>query len=524
MTYLTVPVVGQTLEMCQERISAAGQAGAEMVELRTDYLSGLCPQVVGSLVQSVRNISLPVLVTCRDKQQGGQGDWDRNKRTEILVSAVGSGADFIDCEFSTFLHAETQKSILEVLARHPKTRLILSAHDFHGPFEDVENLYESIMTVCPQAIPKLVFTANHISDCFPAFDLLHTKQNDVIIFCMGPAGVVSRVLAKKLGSFLTFASLDNEQATAPGQLTIRQVKDLYRWDKINPQTEIFGVIGDPVMHSLSPTLFNTCFEKEAVNAVHLPFYVQREKTGFDLFMQGILSRPWLNVRGLSVTLPHKTNALFFAGRHGEYVEPLATTIGAVNTLKIGYNNILSAYNTDYAGAMNALTATLGDGKHVLHNVKIAVIGSGGVARAVVAGLTDAGADITIYNRTVNKATLLAQEFRCRACGLEELAGLDASVVINCTSIGMSPNVDVSPLPAHLFKPGMAAFDTIYTPLHTRFLRDAQAAGAKIVNGAEMFIRQAMAQYHIFFGKDPDESTMRKTVFNKLGIKSDESVK
>ena len=128
--------------------------------------------------------------------------------------------------------------------------------------------------------------------------------------------------------------------------------------------------------------------------------------------------------------------------------------------------------------MDALTATLGNGKHVLHNEKVAVIGSGGVARAVVAGLTDAGADITIYNRTVNKATLLAQEFRCKACGLEELAGLDASVVINCTSIGMSPNVDVSPLPARLFKTGMAAFDTIYTPLHTRFLQDAAGRRGK----------------------------------------------
>jgi 3-dehydroquinate dehydratase/shikimate dehydrogenase len=516
MTYLAVPVSGQTIDQCKEQLKAACKTGAQMVELRTDYLHDLCPKTVALFIQSAHKVSLPVLVTCRDKAQGGEGDWTLPQRTDILVSAAQCGADYLDCEFSNFLHERTRKSILEVLAQHKKTRLILSAHDFHGPFEDIENLYESILAVCPQAIPKLVFTAGHISDCFAAFDLLHNKKEDAIVFCMGSAGIVSRILAGKFDSFLTFASLDDQQATAPGQLTIRQIKELYRWDKIDAQTEVFGVMGDPVMHSLSPTLYNACFEKEQINAVYLPFHVQDEKKGFDLFMQGILSRPWLDFDGFSVTIPHKTNALDFTGRQGEFVEALAATIGAVNTLKVGFNNILSAYNTDYAGAMNALAATLGDGKHVLHSVKVAIIGSGGVARAVVAGLANAGADITIYNRTVNKAKLLAQEFRCKACGLEELAGIEATVVINCTSIGMSPNADVSPVPAQIFKPGMTAFDTVYTPLHTRFLQDAQAAGASVVNGAEMFIHQAMAQYRIFLNREPDEHVIRKIVFDKLG--------
>jgi 3-dehydroquinate dehydratase/shikimate dehydrogenase len=516
MTYLTVPIAGKTLAQCQQSLELAGRAGAEMVELRLDYLTELNNQTIDALIQSARRLALPVLMTCRDQQQGGQGNWDQDKRTQVLVWAVQSGADFIDCEFSNFCHEQVRKPLLDVLTLYPKTRLILSAHNFHGPFEDIDNLYESILVVCPQAIPKLVYTANHICDCFAAFDLLHNKKEDATVFCMGPAGMVSRILAKKMGSFLTFASLDDEQATAPGQLTIRQIKELYRWDRINSQTQILGVIGDPVMHSLGPMLYNACFEKENINAVYLPFLVQQETSGFDLFMQGILSRPWLNAGGFSVTVPHKTNALNFARRHGEFVEGLAMTIGAVNTLKIGFNNILSAYNTDYAGAMNALAAAFGNGKHKLHNVKVAVIGSGGVARAVVAGLTDAGAEVTIYNRTVNKAQLLAQEFRCKACGLEELPVLDASVVINCTSIGMSPNVDASPVPAALFKPEMTAFDTVYTPLHTRFLQDAQAAGASVVNGAEMFIRQAMAQYRIYLDKEPDEPTMRKIVFDKLG--------
>jgi 3-dehydroquinate dehydratase/shikimate dehydrogenase len=516
MTYLAVSIQGQSKAEFENRLKSAKAAGAEMLELRMDYLADLTPPAVVDLIESARRTGLPVIVTCRDSRQGGAGSWDLKQRTDVLLEAVRAGADFIDCEFDNFLNSEVRLDIEAVLSEHPRCRLILSAHNFQGPFEDMERLHDEISSVCPKAIPKLVFTAHHLSDCFPAFDLLHSKEDDVIVFCMGSAGAISRILAKKFGSFLTFASLDNEQATAPGQVPVAVMKELYRWDKLDAGTEILGLIGDPVCHSLGPLLYNTCFEQQDIHALYLPFHVQKEQLGFDLFMQGVLSRPWLNFGGFSVTIPHKTNAMEFAGRQGEYIEPLAVTIGAVNTLKIGFNNILSAYNTDYAGAMDALVAVLGMDKHHLHRMKVAVIGAGGAARAVVAGLTDAGAEITLYNRTMNKAQLLAKEFRCKACGLEDLVSLDAAVVINCTSIGMNPNADASPVPAHIFKAGMTAFDTVYTPLHTQFLRDAQAAGASIVNGAEMFIRQAMAQYRIFLGKEPDEPTLRKTIFDRLG--------
>ncbi|MBM4103290.1 MAG: shikimate dehydrogenase [Planctomycetes bacterium] len=515
MTYLAVPIQGQTKAQFKDRLKAAKEAGAEILELRTDYLTDLSSAVVVELIHSARRTGLPVIVTCRDAKQGGAGNWDLKQRTEVLLEAVRAGAEFIDCEADNFA-GDVQNAIQEVMSANSRCRLILSAHNFQGPFEDIAVLYESIITVCPQAIPKLVYAANHICDCFPAFDLLHNKDRDAIVFCMGSAGMISRVLAKKFDSFLTFASLDDRQTTAPGQLTIRQAKDIYRWDKIDEQTEILGVIGDPVAHSISPWVFNACFEKDGINAVHLPFHVQQDKMGFNSFMKGVVERLWLNMGGFSVTLPHKTNALDFASRGGDFVEPLASTIGAVNTLKIGFNGIVSAYNTDYAGAMDALTSTMGIERHQLHGVKVACIGAGGAARAVVAGLMDAGAEVTIYNRTLPKAQLLAEEFRCRVYGLQELSSLDAAIVINCTSIGMSPNVDASPVPAEVFKAGMTAFDTVYSPLKTRFLQQAEAAGAAIVTGAEMFIRQAMAQYRIFFGKEPDEPTMRKTVSDRLG--------
>ncbi len=499
----------------EARFQPAAAAGAEMLELRFDYLAELNDETVTKIISAAKDTQLPLIATCRDAGQGGQGNWNAKQRRETLVAAILAGADFVDCEFSNFTPTATQHAILDALSKNPRCRLILSAHNFDRPFDDIELLYESVISFCPQAIPKLVYTARHINDCFAAFDLLHNKDQDAIIFGMGKMGQISRVLAKKLGSFLTFAALDEQQASAPGQIPIAQIKSLYRWDAINADTEIYGVIGDPVGHSLSPAIYNANFAKDAINATHLPFLVQDDKAGFDTFMEHILRRPWMGFRGFSVTIPHKTNALDFAEAKGDYVEPLASTIGAVNTLKIGFNSLVSAYNTDYAGAMDALTYTLGIGRHQLHNQKVAVIGAGGVSRAIVAGLVDAGADVTIYNRTHNKGQSLAEEFRCRYAEMDSLDQLQTDIVINCTSLGMSPNIDATPLSATLFKPGMTAFDTVYTPLNTRFLRNAAAAGANCVNGAEMFIRQAMAQYHLFTDRQADEATIRKVVFDRL---------
>ena len=341
---------------------------------------------------------------------------------------------------------------------------------------------------------------------------------------MGQAGVITRLLAKKLGGFVTFACSDADHATAPGQVTVEELKGLYRWDNIDEKTELFGVIGSPVAHSLSPAIFNACFESQGINALYVPLAVDGAKEEFYAFINGIVSRGGgggtgggLGFGGFSVTIPHKAHALDYVNHAGEFVEPLAENIGAVNTLKIGFGGIVSGYNTDYAGAMDALTGVLGIDRHELHSMKIAVVGAGGVARAVVAGLADVGAHVTVYNRTVSKAAALGDEFSCRHAGLDELGGMDAQVVVNCTSIGMHPDVDDSPVPAECFREGMAVFDTVYNPLETKLLREAAAAGAKTVNGAEMFVRQAMAQYKIFIGAEPDEAVIRNTVDKRLGL-------
>lgn len=522
MTYLAVPIAAKDLDGAAELIRSAILAGAEMLELRTDYFDGLSTSLVRKLIGEIRDLTkktpIPIIVTCRDYGQGGARDYPCRLRIDVLTEALEAGAEFVDFEYENFGAAENREQILAGLAENPKARLILSAHDFEGPFEDIEKLRGEISASYPAAIPKLVYRANHIADCFAGFDLLEKADEEVIVLCMGRAGLISRVLAKKLGSFVSFASMAEQKATAPGQLTIEQVKELYRWDNMNVHTELYGVIGSPVEHSVSPAIHNACFAEAGMNRLYLPLLVEGGSDGFERFMDGVMNRPKLGFRGFSVTIPHKRNALDFVKSRKGYVEPLAGRIGAVNTIVVGADGKLSGYNTDYAGALEAITRALNIERGRLANIKVAVVGAGGVSRAIVAGLCDAKAKVVIYNRTIAKAEKLAEQFGCEFAGLDELKQLEADLLVNCTSIGMHPNVNATVLPKEVHSRNMAVFDTVYNPAATLLLKDAKEAGAVTISGVEMFVKQAMAQFRLFTGQNANSALMREIVCKSLGTK------
>jgi len=558
MTYLAVPISAESLDRASRQIEEAVAAGAEMLELRTDYLDRLDPGSVAALLAKAKEAipsSTPVIVTCRDLREGGAGPHAQSLRIEILLAAIEAGADFVDLEYANFLRPQIGQQIRSALAGRPGSRLILSAHDFRGTFADIRQLCRDMQQAFPAAIPKLVYTAHHINDCFDAFDLLHEAKGDLIVLCMGQPGLISRVLARKLGSFVTFASLDEQAATAPGQLTVGTLKRLYRYDRIDAATELFGVIADPVGHSLSPAIHNACFADQGMNRLYLPLLVQGGEAEFGQFLDRILARPWLDFRGFSVTIPHKHSALKYVHAQGDFVEPLADKIGAANTLvvgrlwrgrpalasrghpglaRLGHNasigpevqgqdalatgagpHQLAAYNTDYAGALDAITAGMGIERKELREVPVAVIGAGGVSRAIVAGLTDAGAVVTIYNRTVERAEELATEFGGQFGGLDKLPQMNAKLLINCTSIGMHPNVNATPVPIEYLQPGMTVFDTVYNPAETLLLKQARQKGAKAIDGVAMFVNQAAAQFHLFTGQEADRHLMRAVVSKRL---------
>ncbi|MBN2376164.1 MAG: shikimate dehydrogenase [Sedimentisphaerales bacterium] len=522
MTYLTVPIKVSRLNDSLDEIGRAKGAGAEAVELRLDYARGkLADGEIQTLIGSARRLGLMVLATCRPEWEGGSFKGPEQQRLEILRQAAAGGADFVDVELACFERedfdiqhltgADLAKSGIQ------KAKLLLSSHDFNAKPVDIAERLDR-MAGFGADVRKIAYQADSIEDSFEALDVLRefsAAGQAVVALAMGPAGVITRILAKKLGAFLTFASLVPDSETAPGQLTVEQMKGVFRWDEVGCDTKVFGVIGYPVAHSMSPALHNGSFLQVNYNGLYLPMLVEPPRQRFQDFVDGMRQRQWLNLRGLSVTIPHKHNALEYVRDHGGQLEPLAEKIGAVNTLLFEGDQV-SGFNTDYAGSLDAITNTLGISRYELKGMSAAVVGAGGAARALVAGLTDVGAQVTIYNRTVEKAQVLGQEFNCQWKPLEQLRQMDCELLVNATSIGMHPIVDASPVPAECLKKGMAVFDTVYNPWQTRLLCDAEAVGATVIDGVAMFVNQAAAQFEMFTQQRAPLALMRKIVESQLG--------
>jgi 3-dehydroquinate dehydratase/shikimate dehydrogenase len=518
-TLMAAPLAARDMAALESQAHQALTQGADVLEWRADYLVGLDASKVRAALHGIRaRTSLPVVVTCRDPREGGQNNLPGEVREEVLCAAIAAGADYIDLELDNAMQGPLWEGVRRTLEAHAHTRLILSSHAFEKPFPDLRARYRQTKAVCASAIPKLVYMAHHLSDCFPALDLLHGEGRGAIVLAMGEAGLVSRILARKLGAHLTFASLDEARATAPGQLSLSAFKQLFRADAINAQTEIYGLIGDPIGHSQSPAIHNACFARLGMNRLYLPFWIQGGDGALQGFLDHVAARPWLDLRGFSVTIPHKHAALAYVQSRGGTVEPLTAKIGASNTLTVAWPGDTahwSAYNTDYSGAMHAIRRALKVEAGGMQGWPVAVIGAGGVARALVAGLVDAGTRLTIYNRTVSKAERLAAEFGCAASGLEGLSRLEARLIVNGTSVGMSPQVDAMPVPPAALKGVGAVFDTVYNPRETRLLREARSCGAIGIDGVAMFVSQALEQFRLFTGQEGDAGLMEEVLSRAL---------
>jgi len=270
-------------------------------------------------------------------------------------------------------------------------------------------------------------------------------------------------------------------------------------------TELYGVIGYPVRHSLSPAMHNAAFESAGLNAVYLAFET-RDIKGTIVGMKA------LNLRGLSVTIPHKTDIIPFLDK----VEDLALKIGAVNTV-VNQDGRLIGYNTDAQGALKALEA-----KTPVTGQDCLVVGAGGAARAIGFILKERGAKVTIVNRSLERGEALAKVLKCSFFPLDQLAEHQAQILVQTTPVGMYPNVDQSPVPERAFKKGMVVMDIIYNPLETKLLQTAKATGCTIIDGAGMFVYQGAEQFRLWTGLKPPIKIMTRVVKDALA-KADSNV-
>ncbi|MGE4286202.1 MAG: type I 3-dehydroquinate dehydratase [Phycisphaerae bacterium] len=508
MSLLTAAVCEKTITDFSRYIDKAAHSGAEAIELRLDYLESLTPAATAELVRrAVRHACSKIITTCRDMREDGRNAYQDELRFTALFEAVKAGANFIDMEFAN-IHKPQAKEVMELADKHG-ARVIISAHSFSGPFPDLQAQYDTMYEACPQAIIKIAYMPKHINDCFAAVDVLAKRKGDAAILAMGEAGLFTRILAPKIGSFFSFATI-GDSVTAPGQVSLKQMIKRYRFEKIDSNTRVYGIIAYPVCHSMSPAIYNKTFRKAGCNAVFLPLAVEGGKQEFNAFLDNLRKRPALGFEGFSVSLPHKVSAFEYAEANGSLTER-ARRIGASNTLRI---NPLSADNTDYAGAHIPLKSAL-EGKK---QIKAAVLGAGGVARAVVAALADLSAEITIFNRTVSKAEALAGEFGAKAAPIGDFSG-GFDVVVNCTSLGMSPNNLCCPIDTSFIDSSMVVFDTVYNPLETMLLSESKATGAVILDGLEMFAQQAIEQCAFIAGLEMSEALIRKAVRKEMKHKA-----
>jgi shikimate dehydrogenase len=281
--------------------------------------------------------------------------------------------------------------------------------------------------------------------------------------------------------------------------------------KINAKTKVYGVIGDPIEHSLSPIIHNAAFKKLKLNAVYLAFKVS--PTNLADAVKGLKS---LGVSGFNVTIPHKISIIPLL----DEVDSLAEKIGAVNTVK-NVDGKLVGYNTDGEGALKALE----ENGVSLKNKKIVLVGAGGASKALAFTFANYAEELIILNRTeekaINLAASISKNYGLKVKGLrlnEENLALelkDADILVNTTSVGMYPNIKETPIPKKLIKPGMVVFDIVYKPLKTRLLRDAKLKGAKVVDGLAMLVYQAVKAFEIWTGLHPPVNVMFKAALRGL---------
>lgn len=487
-----------------------------LVELRLDAFNDLNE----AALHRALNVFAPnALVTFRHPKEGGlRSDASDSKRLRYLQVAADRGVKYVDIE-----------------ARTPRTgfnkrdsKLILSYHDFEQPlpYDILRGIWLRHSSQQDVDVVKVACACKTVMDSAPMLRLLRELQTmprasvmvrvsgasvhvpQPLFVSMGEAGIWSRILAGRFGAPLTFARPEHGLGSAPGQITWRALEELYRFREIESGWPVYGVIGNPISHSLSPHLHNTALKAVRAEGVYVPFLVEDAPAEFMRSFGSTLS-------GISVTIPHKQAMMMEC----DQVEPAARAIGAVNTLsRMDGGNIQQSTvsgwlgsNTDAPAVADTLEAALGTlkGKHVL------ILGAGGAARAAAFGIKERGATVSLLNRTRERADALAKDVGAAVVSLTDLPNLKLDAIINATPVGMAPHVDATPLREAQIPPGVLVFDTVYNPLRTKLLELAQAKGNPTVEGLSMFIGQGVRQFELWTGKKAPVEDIEGVVLDEL---------
>jgi 3-dehydroquinate dehydratase/shikimate dehydrogenase len=480
--------------MDRQQLQSSAVQGADLVELRLDYLGA------DGWPELVTGLGKPVIVTWRRFDQGGaphMRDVPEEERLQVLRdAAVHPDVAYVDVE----------DGCQDAIPRERSAKLIVSRHDFEGTPRDLEDRCLAIAAQGADVVKYAVQAHSELDSLavYRALRACRERRIPAVILSMGEYGQASRVLGLREGALWTYGRIAGGAEGGPGQYSVSELQQVYRTGAIDADTDVYGVIGDPIAHSMSPVMLNAAFVAKGLNAVYVSFKVSGDPAAFVRAMQE------LPVKGFSVTIPHKQGVMAAC----DEIEPAAREIGAVNTVSAGESGLLGS-NSDEAGALDPLRALLQDQGRDLAGLPACVLGAGGAARAVVAGLTRAGAKVTVANRTVARAEELAAAFGARAGGLDIVERDRFAVLVNTTPVGMHPKVDASPVGEGALHKDMVVFDTVYNPLTTKLLEMARARGCRTLDGLAMFVGQGAAQFTRWTGLEAPLKAMREACLQRL---------
>ena len=480
------------LDRLLEQAKREAEAGETFLEFRLDYLDRpeRGAQVIRTFLE--QHPECIVLATCRRHQNHGKFNGSIDEELRILDLAVNAGAEAVDVEIESAEAANTRLSLFR-----GRARLIISYHNYEAtPQLDV---LLNRMTHVAADCYKVVTTARKPSDCGRVLALTKAhSRTPMVVLAMGELGLPSRVLSPAFGGLYTYAAPTAAQGTAAGQICARQLRHLYRVEKLSRATKIYGVVADPVRHSISPAVHNRAFQYRRMEAVYLPFLVAPTQMR-DFF--GLAER--LPVAGFSVTIPHKQKIL----RYLDIVDPLARRIGAVNTVWRKAGKWRGA-NTDAAGVTTPLSREMR-----LHNSSVLIVGNGGAARSAACALSDAGARLSLVGRNADRVRSLAKICGAEPLLIEQLRERHFDALIHATPLGMYPKVNECFFNGNI--PADVVFDMVYNPLETELARRAREQGKTVIHGMQMFIEQAVRQFETWTGEQAPRAVMEKAALEAL---------
>ncbi len=491
---ICVSVGAETADELERKVVEAAEIG-DMIELRLDYLKPEELEKVWKLPASEKF----EITTFRPDNQGGKRALSLTRRKEFWNSG------------KTTLYGDFEHDLLDEEDVLRTKYVIASYHDFEKTPDNLTQIYDELSSKNPDIV-KIAVWANDFTDSVKVWKLLKKAKSDgkeLIPIAMGEAGKWTRILGLAHGAPITYGALESASETAPGQISAMELKNVYRVKELNEKTEVYGVLGDRVSHSLSPYMHNALFGQQDKNAVYIPFAINTLEEFINAALQANSREIILNFKGFSVTIPHKQAII----KHLDFIDETAQKIGAVNTVKI-VDRKLHGFNTDADGFLVPLKKAFS----VLSGAKVAIAGAGGAAKACIYALISEGANVTVFARDTVKAHALSEDFGIEVAKLSNLSShLGAfEILVNTTPLGMRGDlVSESIARAAELKNLKLVYDLVYNPAKTVLIQETEKAGVAAIGGLEMLVAQAAAQQKIWTGQDAPTDLMRKAVTERL---------